>query len=380
MLLAAAQHGVPVREATPNEVKSAIAGYGAADKEQVQRMVQLVLGMSELPRPDDAADALAIATWVANTDRGAALATAGVLDRAAVGADHPRRDRLRARRPRSAGRRGRARREAQRLVAPPVIASVEGVVGAVAADSLVHRGRRHRLSGLRGAGVLAAAQPGGRLKLHTYHLVREDQQALYGFRSTEELGFFTLLLTVNGVGPKVALAIVGSRPTPDLQLAIMAQDQAVLVAIPGIGKKLAERIIFELKEKVAAAGVSVSGPSVRRRCRQRGRDRRGAPGPRLFAGRGARSVAGGAGGRRRRFDPRGAGQGRAAEPAARLSATATGSARCYDAPTAVSSPSRTAMAAASVRESTPSLPRMFETWTPAVLSLMNSSSAMRRFV
>ena len=84
VLLAAAQHGTPVREATPNEVKSAITGYGAADKEQVQRMVQLVLGMSDRPRPDDAADALAIATWVANTDRGAAQATAGVRDRAAV--------------------------------------------------------------------------------------------------------------------------------------------------------------------------------------------------------------------------------------------------------------------------------------------------------
>ena len=84
VLLAAAQHGTPVREATPNEVKSAITGYGAADKEQVQRMVQLVLGMAELPRPDDAADALAIAIWVANTDRGRALATAGVLDRASA--------------------------------------------------------------------------------------------------------------------------------------------------------------------------------------------------------------------------------------------------------------------------------------------------------
>jgi crossover junction endodeoxyribonuclease RuvC len=88
VLLAAAQHGTPVREATPNEVKSAIAGYGAADKEQVQRMVQLVLGMSELPRPDDAADALAIATWVANTARVGAgapgAATAAVFDRAAV--------------------------------------------------------------------------------------------------------------------------------------------------------------------------------------------------------------------------------------------------------------------------------------------------------
>jgi crossover junction endodeoxyribonuclease RuvC len=84
VLLAAAQHGRPVREATPNEVKSAIAGYGAADKEQVQRLVQLVLGMAELPRPDDAADALAIAVCIANrlgqTDR----VNAGVLDRAAV--------------------------------------------------------------------------------------------------------------------------------------------------------------------------------------------------------------------------------------------------------------------------------------------------------
>jgi crossover junction endodeoxyribonuclease RuvC len=88
VLLAAAQHGTPVKEATPNEVKSAIAGYGAADKGQVQRMVQLVLGMSELPRPDDAADALAIAIWAANTARigstTADIGGAGVLDRAAV--------------------------------------------------------------------------------------------------------------------------------------------------------------------------------------------------------------------------------------------------------------------------------------------------------
>ena len=84
VLLAAAQHGVPVREATPSEVKSAIAGYGAADKEQVQRMVQMVLGMAERPRPDDAADALAIAVWAANTQGSVASATASVLDRAAV--------------------------------------------------------------------------------------------------------------------------------------------------------------------------------------------------------------------------------------------------------------------------------------------------------
>jgi crossover junction endodeoxyribonuclease RuvC len=84
VLLAAAEHGLPVREATPNEVKSAIAGYGAADKEQVQRMVQMVLGMTERPRPDDAADALAIAVWAATTADSASGRLSPVMDRAAV--------------------------------------------------------------------------------------------------------------------------------------------------------------------------------------------------------------------------------------------------------------------------------------------------------
>jgi len=142
-----------------------------------------------------------------------------------------------------------------------VIASVEGVVAAVAADSLVLEagGIGYRI--FAAPAILASAAPGSRLKLHTFHLVREDQQALFGFRTVEQLGFFTLLQTVTGVGPKVALAIVGSRATPDLQLAILQQDQAVLVSIPGIGKKLAERIIFELKEKVAAAGIAGSAAS-----------------------------------------------------------------------------------------------------------------------
>jgi crossover junction endodeoxyribonuclease RuvC len=84
VLLAAAQQGVTVVEATPNEVKSAVAGYGAADKEQVQRMVQVVLGMDEPPRPDDAADALAIAVWAANSVGSGRMALSPVMDRAAV--------------------------------------------------------------------------------------------------------------------------------------------------------------------------------------------------------------------------------------------------------------------------------------------------------
>jgi Holliday junction DNA helicase RuvA len=137
-----------------------------------------------------------------------------------------------------------------------VIASLAGTVSAVALDSVILEvgGVGYRV--FVSPAVIATTGSNSQLKLFTHHVVREDLQALYGFRTVEELGFFGLLLTVTGVGPKVAMAIVGSRPTAELQLAIMQQDQAVLVSIPGIGKRLAERVIFELKEKVAAAGVA----------------------------------------------------------------------------------------------------------------------------
>jgi Holliday junction DNA helicase RuvA len=126
-----------------------------------------------------------------------------------------------------------------------MIASVDGVVAGVSADSLVLEvaGIGYRV--FAAPGVLAAAEPGRRLKLHTHHLVREDLQALYGFRTGDELGFFGLLLTVTGVGPKVALGIVGSRPVADLQLAILAGDEAALTAIrrrrPGRPSRTASR-------------------------------------------------------------------------------------------------------------------------------------------
>lgn len=140
-----------------------------------------------------------------------------------------------------------------------MIASLSGTVDAVSLDSLVLEvaGVGYRV--FAGPGTLAAARLGERLKLHTHHLVREDLQALYGFRTEEELGFFTLLLTVTGVGPKVALAIVSTRPVPDLQLAIMQGDEAVLTSVSGVGKRLAGRIVLELREKVAAAGLAAAG-------------------------------------------------------------------------------------------------------------------------
>jgi crossover junction endodeoxyribonuclease RuvC len=84
VLLAAAQAGIDVREATPNEVKSAVAGYGSADKEQVGRMVATILGLPAVPTPDDAADALAVAICIANRERTGERLNAGVLDRSAI--------------------------------------------------------------------------------------------------------------------------------------------------------------------------------------------------------------------------------------------------------------------------------------------------------
>ena len=89
VLLSAAEFGIPVREATPSEIKVAVTGYGSADKAQVARMVQTVLSLEEIPHPDDAADALAIAIWTSNRERPGERLNAGVLDRAAV-ASHTR--------------------------------------------------------------------------------------------------------------------------------------------------------------------------------------------------------------------------------------------------------------------------------------------------
>ncbi|MDQ3937667.1 MAG: Holliday junction branch migration protein RuvA [Chloroflexota bacterium] len=135
-----------------------------------------------------------------------------------------------------------------------MIAFVEGGVAALGADSVVLDAGGVGYRVFCGPGTLATLREGSPVRLLTHHLVRDDQQSLYGFRTPEELGFFELLITVTGVGPRVALAIVSSRPVTDLQLAVFQGDEAVLTAVPGVGRKLAARVILELKEKVSVAG------------------------------------------------------------------------------------------------------------------------------
>ncbi len=104
-------------------------------------------------------------------------------------------------------------------------------------------------------------------KLYTYLNVREDAMELYGFASQEELNLFELLLSVSGVGPKAALSILSASSPANLALSIITGDEKALTCAPGIGKKIAQRVILELKDKLAkgqtiAAGESYGGTGV----------------------------------------------------------------------------------------------------------------------
>ena len=112
---------------------------------------------------------------------------------------------------------------------------------------------------LAGPALLARLRQGREASVFTHHLVREDQQALFGFATTEELAFFELLMTVSQVGPRLALAITSAHPVTKLQLAIITDDADVFTSVSGVGRKTAQRIILELKEKVHAAGIAAGG-------------------------------------------------------------------------------------------------------------------------
>ena len=91
---------------------------------------------------------------------------------------------------------------------------------------------------------------GAQVKLHTHHHVREDTMQLYGFLSTEEKEIFEMVLSISGVGAKVALSILSSIPVDAFRRAVAQGDMKALTKIPGIGKKSAERMVLELKDKI----------------------------------------------------------------------------------------------------------------------------------
>ena len=97
--------------------------------------------------------------------------------------------------------------------------------------------------------------PGEDAVLHTHLYVREDQLALYGFASEEERAAFELLLTVNGVGPRGALGILSALSVDQLRAAIGAGNVDLLTVVPGIGKRIASRIVLDLREKIGPRGA-----------------------------------------------------------------------------------------------------------------------------
>ena len=113
--------------------------------------------------------------------------------------------------------------------------------------------------------TLSQLRKGERSKLYTYLNVGESVFDLYGFTSSKELESFRMLLGVSGVGPKAALAILSACTPEALALAVVSGDEKALTAAPGVGKKIAQRIILELKDKLAresaATGLDFSGGS-----------------------------------------------------------------------------------------------------------------------
>lgn len=113
--------------------------------------------------------------------------------------------------------------------------------------------------------TISSLTKGAQAKLYTYLHVREDIFELYGFSTEGELSSFQMLLGVSGVGPKAALAILSSNTPEGLAMAIVSENEKTLTCAPGIGKKIAQRIILELKDKLAKgqlttrAGESFAG-------------------------------------------------------------------------------------------------------------------------
>lgn len=98
--------------------------------------------------------------------------------------------------------------------------------------------------------LLSDTKAGQRISLYVHTHVREDQFSLYGFSRAEELSFFRMLLSVSGIGPKVAMAIISSTPVEKLKSSISAGDPTLLAAVSGVGKKTAEKAVVELRGKL----------------------------------------------------------------------------------------------------------------------------------
>ena len=226
--------GAEVVEYSPNQVKQAIAGDGGADKQQMERMVQTLLGIARPLRPVDAADAVALALCH--------LAHAPLRSR----------------------------------VSAPERAMIGSLRG-----RLLHRGAGEVVLEVGGIGyvvvvspttVVALGEVGDEAFVWVHHHVREDAETLYGFSTRDEKVTFEALLGAHGVGPSMALAILSVHAPAALVRILADDDVAALCLVPGVGKKTAARLLVELKSRldvpdtgvvpaVAGGGLASAGPA-----------------------------------------------------------------------------------------------------------------------
>ena len=144
-----------------------------------------------------------------------------------------------------------------------MFAHFDGIVAEKTADSIVLdvNGVGYLLF-VSGATLSMAPAVGERMKLYSVLNVREDAMELYGFYSREEKAMYERLRGVNGVGSRIALQILSAMSVRDLSIALVSGDAAALTRVPGIGKKIAQRLVLELKDKVDDAQLTGSGASV----------------------------------------------------------------------------------------------------------------------
>ena len=243
-LVACSQAGVEVGSYTPMQIKQAVVGTGAADKRQVTYMVRNVLSLDHDPKPDHCADALAAAVPRQPLEDLRGLRGAGWRGgpQARGGPQRPHGFH-------------RTRQEGGRMIVQLTGTLVE-LTASVAVLDVSGVGYELGISSVTASGMPEVGTPG--VTLLTRLVVREDSMTLFGFSTREERALFDRLCAISGVGPKLALAVLSTFTPSALAGVVVAQDASMMSSVPGVGKKLASRLLLELESVFAKDPTLVS--------------------------------------------------------------------------------------------------------------------------
>ena len=144
-----------------------------------------------------------------------------------------------------------------------MISSLRGTLDSVSADSaVIDVGGVGFQVFMPTTALSSLGSPGKEVKIYTHLQVREDNLSLYGFMSEDELWLFQTLIGVSGLGPRLALSMLSSLSTEQITMAIATGNTDMLVMVPGIGKKVATRIVLELKDKIGAGFIATPAAQI----------------------------------------------------------------------------------------------------------------------